>query len=333
MQHPTHRRGVLGYGQALRDTLAFVDADAPRRFGLTPGRAHQMDRPAFDALYARITPDLQIAGGSIANTLAGLRVLGVPVALAAVFGDDAAGHQVARETQAAGIVPVLPQQPGNTGEILVLVTPDGERTMAATPDSSYDLRPEMLSDDLLTSHAVLLIEGYLLNDADCAAGALTAMQRAHALGTPTALTPGCASIALDYPERVAALLETGPDVVFANADEASAMTGETSPAAAAQALARRAGTAFVTLGADGALTCTAGRLYAAKACTPARLKDTTGAGDAFAAGALAALLRGESPARAADLGGCCAAEVVARAGPRMKPPRDRRTTAAVLATS
>jgi ribokinase len=245
-------------------------------------------------------------GGQGANTAAWLGALGAPVALVGRVGDDVAGRAAVAALRALGVdvraVTVDAARP--TGCCVVVVEPDGERTML--PDPGANDAPAELPDGLPAAGDHLHVAGYALLRAGSSPGARAALDAARAVGATTSLDPSSA-----------ALLDRGSfaglrfDLVRANRDELRALTGGDDP----RGLLGLASEVVVTLGADGAVWTDGAREERVPA-EPAEVVDTTGAGDAFVAGLLAARTPGADP-RAALAAGCRAgALAVARLGGR-----------------
>jgi ribokinase len=239
-------------------------------------------------------------GGSGANVAAWAASLGVPVSFVGRVGDDERGRNaIAALAGVDACVTVDAERP--TGTCLVLVEPGGERTMV--PDPGANDGPLELPERLLERGAHLHVSGYALLRDGPRPGALAAVERARAAGMTVSIDP--ASWALLRP---GVLPEA--DLLLPNADEARVLAS----GGDARTLAGP-GEVVVKLGADGALW-TDGETVVRAAAAPARVVDTTGAGDAFAAGLLAARLDGAPPA-AALAGGCgAAARAVAQPGAR-----------------
>ena len=256
-------------------------------------------------------------GGSGANTARWLAHTGHHTAFIAAVGDDPAGELVRSVLHADGVGPGLQSVPGaTTGACIVLVDADGERTMLPDAGANSRLDSAAVPDALLTGH--LHVSGYtLLNPASREAG-LAIVRRAHALGCTLSLDPASAAPLEAAPAAFDAL-DGIVDVLIANSDEARVLTGVADPVEACRILAQRYPTAVVKRGADGAVAqhgADGARIDAA----PARVLDTTGAGDAFAAGFLPRWAEGAGLSEALGAGVGLAARAVGRvgAGP---PPR------------
>jgi ribokinase len=248
-------------------------------------------------------------GGSAANVAAWLAFAGARATLVARVGDDSFGADASAELRAAGVdarLVVDGEHP--TGTCIVLVAPGGERSMVPDPGANLALAASDLPDSLLAAGGHLHVSGYSLVRAGPRAAALAAISRARAAGMSVSVDP--ASAALLTPDFLE--LASGADLLLPNEAEAEALGG-------VAALTARFPEVVVTLGEEGALWTNGSNEERVPATAlPAAPLDTTGAGDAFAAGLLAARLRGATP-REALAAGC---ELAARAvvTPGARPP-------------
>jgi sugar/nucleoside kinase (ribokinase family) len=252
-------------------------------------------------------------GGSSANTAAWLAVAGADTVLVGRVGDDERGRAARDELRAAGVDALLAADPElPTGTCLVLVGPDGERTMAPDAGANDGLSEADVPDDVLAPGAHLHVAGYALLRPGSRQAARSAITRALQRGMTVSVDPSSAALLspafLDDAE--------GAGLLLPNVDEARALSGEHEPELAARALAARFGEVVVTLGAEGALWTDGEEVVRSEALPVDAAENSTGAGDAFAAGLLAARLDGAVPAEALAAGCRLAAEAVARPGGR-----------------
>jgi sugar/nucleoside kinase (ribokinase family) len=255
-------------------------------------------------------------GGAGANVAVHLAQLGTAVLLAGCIGDDAAGAGLVAELTAAGVAPALRTVPGAaTGTIISLVEPDGQRSMLADRGANLDLRPGDVPAPTPGGH--LHLSGYSLLDPGPRAAGLAALAAAREAGCTVSVDPSSTGPLAAYGVDRWLADTASATLLLPNADEARLLTGCADVADAARALAHRHDAVAVSLGADGALWASGGVLVHRPA-QPAHVVDTTGAGDAFAAGLLAAWLadRDGDPARMLDAGLARAAGVVGRLGAR-----------------
>jgi sugar/nucleoside kinase (ribokinase family) len=194
----------------------------------------------------------------------------------------------------------------------VLVGPDGERTMAPDAGANDALTDADLADELLASAGHLHVAGYALLRPGSRPAARAAIARALERGMSVSVDPSSAALLssqfLDLAE--------GAGLLLPNAEEARMLSGESDPERAAGALAARFGEVVVTLGSEGAVWSDGPRTVRAAAVPVELLVDSTGAGDAFAAGLIAARMDGAGPEEALAAGARLAAEAVARPGGR-----------------
>jgi ribokinase len=255
-------------------------------------------------------------GGAGANVAVHLAQLGTPVLLAGCIGDDAAGRGLVAELTQAGVGLALRTVPGAaTGTIISLVEPGGQRSMLADRGANLALQPEDVPPPAAGGH--LHLSGYTLLDPRPRTAGLAALAAAVADGCTVSLDPASSGPLRGY--GVDRWLEdtAAATLLLPNADEARLLTGCTDVTGAARSLARRHAAVAVTLGADGALWAS-GDVLVHRPAHATEVVDTTGAGDAFAAGLLAAWLadREVAPADALDAGLARAAQVLRRPGAR-----------------
>jgi ribokinase len=252
-------------------------------------------------------------GGSAANTAAWLAEAGAEPVLVGRVGDDDRGRTMRDDLRAAGVEAALAVDPElPTGTCIVLVGPDGERTMAPDAGANDALSDADVSDELLASAAHLHVAGYALLRSGSRPAARAAISRALERGMSVSVDPS--SAALLSPEFLHHA--EGAGLLLPNAEEARMLSGELDPERAARALAARFGEVVVTLGAGGALW-TDGRASLHCDAVPVEaVVDSTGAGDAFAAGLLAKRMDGAGPDAALAAGARLAARAVSRPGGR-----------------
>ncbi|CAN5285112.1 sugar kinase [soil metagenome] len=228
------------------------------------------------------------AGGAGANVASWLASLGVDVTLIGRVGDDDAGRRCIGELNAVRtVLSIDPDAP--TGSVVVLVDPTGERSMLCDRGANLRLTPGDLPAELFQAGAHLHLSGYTLLHERPRPAALRALTLARVAGMTISVDPAStAPLAAYGPDRFRAET-TGADLLLPNLAEARLLSGVQDPAGAAWALASGYGAVVVSCGADGAVWA-AGEETGRAAAEPLEVVDTTGAGDAFTAGLLAAWL-------------------------------------------
>ena len=308
---------ITGVGAALVDMTARVSEAQLAGLGSAKGMMELVDPMRAEQLLGAVELTAQSAGGSVANTIAGLAALDVATGFIGAVGSDARGAFFRTELERLGTrcaLPASPQHP--TGCSIILLTPDSERSMHTLLGAAGAIPPEALDPNLLQETALLFGEAYLWDSADNRARFVQAAQQVRAQGGEIALAladPLCVA------RHRAALQEFAAahvDILLGNEKEACAFY-ETRQLdeAVAQAQAQRRIGAF-TQSAAGAVILDAGRSLHLPAQDVANIQDLTGAGDMFAAGYLAARRAGASPAQCGALGIACASEILAQIGAR-----------------
>ncbi|MES1193507.1 MAG: sugar kinase [Solirubrobacterales bacterium] len=258
-------------------------------------------------------------GGAAANVAAWLASEGVPVALVGRAGADVAGRGAVAELHDAGVVVhVALDDERATGTCVVVIGADGERTMLPDRGANLALVPDDVPAEVFVPGGHLHLSGYvLLHDGPRAAG-LAALDHAREAGMTISIDPASAApLGACGVERILRWFG-GVDLLLPNLDEARVLTGEDEPEAAARALVGRAPAreVIVTLGASGALWTDGQAIVRVAAPAVERIVDTTGAGDAFAAGWLAARRTGAEPPEALSAACALGSRAVTRAGAR-----------------
>ena len=281
-------------------------------------RPHRPIRPATDTP-ATITPS---PGGSGANAAVWLARAGVRVRFVGRVGAaDLARH--AGLLRAAGVEPVLvPDARRPTGSIVVLLDPDGERTMLTDRGANLGLRAADLPDRLLDDVDALHVSGYSLFDPGVRDAVLDLGWRAREQGLRISVDPGSVGFLSEVgPGRFLSWI-AGADLLRPNLAEAELLAaGAGSSTGALEALLDHVPLVAVTRGPDGASVLDRDQPTVTVPALPVEVVDTTGAGDAFTGGFLAAWLAGADPVRALQAGVASAAEAITQAGAR--PPRSR----------
>lgn len=255
-------------------------------------------------------------GGAGGNVAAGLRRWGVTTGLVTRVGDDAAGRAAIRGIEQTGARVHAQIDPAvATGTVVALVDGMGDRTMLTDRGANRRLATDGLADHWFRAGGHLHLSGYMLFDQPARAAAIEALRRAATVGMSISVDPASwAPLQVFGAERFLASTATA-DLCLPNADEARVLTGLEDPTAAARRLGARYGAAVVTCGAEGAVW-SDGEVVRRQGADPVEVVDTTGAGDAFTARYLAALVEGAAPADALVAAVRSATDVVGGSGAR-----------------
>ena len=317
MSRPTY--DVIAIGNAIVDVMAPCDDATIERLGMTRGGMMLIDTDQAGTLYEAMGPAREISGGSAANTLAGLAQLGARCAFIGQVADDQLGEVFAHDIRATGIAFATPAREANppTARCLIFVTPDGQRTMNTYLGASQYLPAAALDEALIAEAAVLYLEGYLWDPEEPRAAMRRAIAAARGAGRKVAFTLSDGFVIERHGDDFRALIAAGEiDILFANEHELAALTGKSDFEAGLAALANKVPVLVVTRSDKGAVALAGGERVAVAAEPIAKVVDTTGAGDLFAAGFLFGHVRGEGLAQCLKLGAICAAEVISHFGAR-----------------
>ena len=310
---------VLGLGNSLIDIIAHADDDYLMRQEMAKGAMTLIDEDRAEALYAARENPRIISGGSAANTIVGVASFGVKAAYIGKVKQDELGEAFGRDLRATGVgyTTSLAAHGPATGRCFVYVTPDGERTMNTFLGASTYLSPDDVDEALVRSARFVYLEGYMWDRPAAKDAFRKAGRIAHAAGASVSLTLSDAFCVDRFRGEFIDLMRSGVvDTVFANTDEALSLYQTTHLHEALDAFAAEGVCAIVTRSQMGCVIVQGDSRTEAPAHAIAKLVDTTGAGDLFAAGYLAGLARGATPAQCAGLAALAASEVIQHIGAR-----------------
>lgn len=313
------RYDVIAIGNAIVDVMAPCSDELIEELGLNKGGMTLVDEAQARDLYAAMGPAREISGGSAANTLAGLSALGLQCAFVGQVADDQLGQVFAHDIRAGGIDFDTPARAGepSTARCLIFVTPDGQRTMNTFLGASQFLPAAALNEEAIGGASILYLEGYLWDPEEPRAAMRRAIETARAAGRKVAFTLSDAFVISRHGDDFRALIADGLiDVLFANKVELAAMTGIEDFDAGLAALAPKVPTLVVTRSEEGAVAIHHGERSEVAAQPIARVVDTTGAGDLFAAGFLAGFVKDQPIATCLTMGAIAAAEIISHYGAR-----------------
>jgi fructokinase len=290
-----------------------------------PGSMTLIDAERAEALYAQMPPGTETSGGSAANTCAVAASLGAKVAFLGKVAADQLGTVFRHDITAAGVhFPTPPLQAGApTARCLIMVTPDGQRTMNTFLGACVSFGESDVDAALVEQASVTYLEGYLFDPPAAQAAFRAAARIARAAGRRVALSLSDAFCVNRHREAFLGLL-SDVDILFANEAEIGALYEVNDFRDAVDRARRDVGVAALTQSEAGSVIVRGVETVRVRAA-PAVLVDSTGAGDAYAAGFLAAFTKGRDLGVCGRLGSMAAAEVISHYGAR--PQADLREMA------
>lgn len=309
---------VAGLGNAIVDVIAPVSDDFLLKHNIAKGVMTLIDDYRAGQLYDLLKDATEIGGGSTANTMAGLASLGGKGLFVGKVKRDRLGESFVRSMKQTGVhfpVPFAEDGPP-TACCLIAVTPDGHRSMNTYLGASRELHPNDIKDEEIASASIMYVEGYLWDLPDAKAAIRKAMASAKKAGRRIAFTlsdPFCVS---RWRDEFRALLNSDLDILFANEEEAKALFEVGEFDSVLQALHNWQGIAALTRSEKGCVVAHRREVHVIDAAPVARVMDTTGAGDQYAAAFLYGLTHGKHLADCGRLGALAAAEVISHYGAR-----------------
>ena len=321
-------KSILGIGNAITDIPVFLpDRFLLNELGLQPGSMNHIDgqkeRQIWDALQG---VDLHpVQGGSAANTVAVASRLGMKCGFIGKVGKDALGNGFKKELEQDGVCGCLFEGELPSGRAYTFIDqkttgmPENggmaeERTFAAYLGAALEFLPGELAEEMFQGYDCLHIEGYLMQ---CAGVVERVVEIARGRGMVVSFDLGSVGIVKNFRSRVERIVADFADIVFANEDEALAFTGKRGEEAAmVMNSMMQDGIAVVKQGEKGSVVLKGRELYRV-AAVAAEAVDTTGAGDAYAAGFLYAYSQGADAGKCGEAGSLLASKVVAVIGPKI----------------
>jgi sugar/nucleoside kinase (ribokinase family) len=309
---------VVGMGNAIVDVLAPVDDAFILTHQLAKNAMMLIDEFRAEQLYKAFGERIEAAGGSAANTMAGLASFGARGKFIGKVKADRLGQAFAASLLAGGTnFDTPPAKDGpSTACSLIAVPPDGGRAMNTYLGASRELGPDDIREDDIAGAEVLYIEGYLWDSEVSKAASRKAIAIAKETGTKVAFTLSDSFCVGRYRDDFLQLLEDDLDIVFANEEEAKSLFEVDAFDGALQRFKEWSGIAALTRSEKGCVAVGGGEVHIVDAAPVTKVLDTTGAGDQFAAGFLFGQARGKSLAQSGKLGALAAAEVISHFGAR-----------------
>jgi sugar/nucleoside kinase (ribokinase family) len=309
---------VTAIGNAIVDVLAKADDALLLTHSLPKGGMSLIDAEAADRLYALMGPGVEASGGSAANTVAGIAALGGRAAYIGKVAGDQLGDVFTHDIRAVGVTYDTPRLEGglSTARCLIFVTPDAQRTMQTFLGATSQLGPEDVNQDYISASKVLYLEGYLWDQPRAKEAMRDAAVRAHAAGVKVSLTLSDAFCVARFRDEFLELAEHHVDILFANENEILSLYQVTNFDDALQHVRGHCEIAALTRSEKGSVIVSGDEVHVIDAVKGVKVVDTTGAGDAYAAGFLYAYTQGRDLATCGRLGGAMAAEVISHYGAR-----------------
>lgn len=317
-----NRYDVTGIGSAIVDIIGRCDDAFLQKFGKTKGAMQLVDTDEIGRIYAAMGPAVEVSGGSVANTIAGIASFGGNAAFIGNVADDEFGRIFTHDIRSIGVTfnatPVSGRTP--TSRSLILVTPDGERTMNTYLGISTEFEKDQIDVELISKSAVLYLEGYLFDRDDAKQAFREAAAIAKAHGTKVALTLSDSFCVDRHRAEFLNLIRSGVDILFANESEITSLYQTPDFDSAAANINRDTSLAVLTRSEKGSLILEGNDRVEIAVEPVEKVVDATGAGDLYAAGFLYGYTRALPNAISGRLASIAAAEIISHIGARPMTP-------------
>lgn len=319
------RYDVTGIGNAIVDIIGRCDDAYLAKIGAEKGSMRLVDADTIGTIYSGMGPAIEISGGSAANTIAGIASFGGRSGFIGKVADDEFGRIFSHDIRSIGVTfsaaPVVGAAP--TSRSLILVTPDGERTMNTFLGISTDLDHGQIDGDLVRNSAIVYLEGYLFDRTDAKAAFRHALKEAKDAGRKVALTLSDGFCVDRHRIEFLDLIRSGVDVLFANEKEITSLYETANFDEAADRVRKDTKLAVLTRSAKGSVILAEGAATTIAAEPVTEVVDTTGAGDLYAAGFLFGYSNNMPFETCGRLASLAAAEIISHIGARPQIPLDR----------
>jgi len=328
----TAKFDVTAIGNAIVDVITQADDALLAAHNLPKGAMNLIDAETAEKLYGLMGPGKEASGGSAGNTIAGIAMLGGKTAYIGKVADDQLGAIFTHDIRAAGVTYDTPALTGGlpTARSLIFVTPDAQRTMQTFLGACTQLGPEDINMDHISASQVVYMEGYLWDLPRAKQAMLDAAKRAKASGVKVSLTLSDSFCVGRFRDEFLELAEKHVDILFANESEILSLYQATEFDDALQQVRKHCEIAALTRSEKGSVVVNGDEVHVIDAVQGVTVVDTTGAGDAYAAGFLHAYTQGRDLKTAGTLGGAMAAQVISQYGPRATAAEVARIAARVL---
>jgi sugar/nucleoside kinase (ribokinase family) len=309
---------VVGLGSAIVDIIARCDDGFLAEQGLEKGIMRLIDPEEAARLYGLMGPAVEVSGGTVPNTCVGLASFGGKAAFMGKVASDQFGEIFAHDLRAIGVTFEAKPTGGSppTGRCLILVTPDGERTMNTSLGANTELSTAELDPELIRNSKVLYLEGYSFDGSKAKEAFYEAAKMARDATTTVALTLSDPFCVERHRESFLSFIRSGVDLLFANQRELLSLYQTDDLAEACQKLRQDCALAAVTRSEKGSLILAQERTVEIDAEPVGHVVDTTGAGDLYAAGFLFGYARSLDLKSCGRLASIAAAEIISHIGPR-----------------
>jgi sugar/nucleoside kinase (ribokinase family) len=314
-----NRLAVTGIGNAMLDIITQDSREVFRQLGLTKAAMSLIEEHQLDTFYNAMGPTIQMSGGSVANSVAGVAALGGTCGYIGKVADDEFGERFTHDLRSMGVeldLALAGAGEGATGRCHVFITDDAQRTMATYLGASNQLRVSDVREDLIARSEITYVEGYLFDLPPAKEAVAKVVEFAHLHDSMVALSLSDMFCVDRHRRDFLELVTSDVDVLLANETEILSLFQVDTLASAFAAIDDLGVLTVVTRGPRGADVAYGSGVVSVPAHEVTQVVDQNGAGDMFAAGFLYGLALGANPVESAQLGSLCAGEIITHLGAR-----------------
>ena len=314
-----NRLAVTGIGNAMLDIISQDSNEVYRQLGLVKAAMSLIQEDQLETFFNAMGPTIQMSGGSVANSIAGVAALGGTCGYIGKVADDDFGQRFTHDLTSMGVevdLAIAAADEGATGRCHVFITDDAQRTMATYLGASNQLRVSDINETLIARSEITYVEGYLF-DLPPAKEAIRKVDNfAHDYDSMVALSLSDMFCVDRHRRDFLDLVTNDVDVLLCNETEVCSLFQVPTLEKAFNALEELGILAVVTRGPAGADVLTVTGAVTVPAHEVEHVIDQNGAGDMFASGFLYGLALGADPVESAELGSLCAGEIISHLGAR-----------------
>ncbi len=314
-----NRLAVTGIGNAMLDIISQDSNEVYRQLGLVKAAMSLIQEDQLETFFDAMGPTIQMSGGSVANSIAGVAALGGTCGYIGKVADDDFGQRFTHDLTSMGVevdLAIAAPNEGATGRCHVFITDDAQRTMATYLGASNQLHVADINERLISRSEITYVEGYLFDLPPAKEAIRKVVNFAHDYDSMVALSLSDMFCVDRHRRDFLELVTNDVDVLLCNETEICSLFQVPNLEKAFGALEELGILAVVTRGPVGADVLTVTGVVSVPAHEVEHVIDQNGAGDMFASGFLYGLALGADPVESAELGSLCAGEIISHLGAR-----------------
>jgi sugar/nucleoside kinase (ribokinase family) len=314
-----NRLAVTGIGNAMLDIISQDSKEVYRQLGLVKAAMSLIQADQLETFFNAMGPTIQMSGGSVANSIAGVAALGGTCGYIGKVADDDFGKRFTHDLTSLGVevdLAIAAADEGATGRCHVFITDDAQRTMATYLGASNQLRVSDINERLIARSEITYVEGYLFDLPPAKEAIRKVVNFAHDYDSMVALSLSDMFCVDRHRRDFLELVTNDVDVLLCNETEVCSLFQVPTLEQAFLNLEELGILAVVTRGPLGADVLTVTGVVSVPAHVVEHVVDQNGAGDMFASGFLYGLALGADPVESAELGSLCAGEIISHLGAR-----------------